>query len=389
LEVFLALDLFLNSPIGRYADERVTDILVRIWHDLRFRVFAAAFQWVMDAFHRLLAGLERILYSVDEWLRFRGGDRRLALAVKLVAGGVWFLVSYVIVFVFTLLVEPQINPIKHFPVVTVSHKLILPTGPLFVTKLTPYIGEVRANTLVWSTIWLIPGVFGFLVWELKENWRLYAANRPRRLVPIPIGHHGETMIGLLRPGLHSGLLPKRFAHLRRASRRAQQTGDWKPVNRQRGALRRAELAVRRFVDREFCGLLNEIQFQPGIELAVGEVRAATNRVEIELLRGAEAAPPVRLTWEEEGGVLTSSISRLGWLESLTVQEQSVFSEALTGLVQQSGADRAQGPLAARVAPRIPWDQWTVQWSPARYPAPPAPGADHESPAPEVPDAAPE
>ena len=71
-------------------------------------------------------------------------------------------------------------------------------------ELTPYLGKTQANTVVWTTIWLIPGVFGFLVWELKENWRLYAANRQTRLGKESIGHHGETMLQLLRPGFHSG-----------------------------------------------------------------------------------------------------------------------------------------------------------------------------------------
>ena len=84
----------------------------------------------------------------------------------------WTLVNYGIRFCITLLVEPQINPIKHFPVVTVSHKVILPLGPFFVAQLTPVLGVAEANAIVWSTIWLIPGVFGFLVWELKENWRI-------------------------------------------------------------------------------------------------------------------------------------------------------------------------------------------------------------------------
>ena len=149
-----------------------------------------------------------MLYTVDEWLRFRSGDNRLSVFVKLVGGGIWFFVSYVTAFAFTLLLEPQINPIKHFPVVTVSHKLLFPAGPLIVAQLSPYLGDVRANTIVWSTIWLIPGVFGFLVWELKENWRLYASNRPRHLKPVPIGRHGEPLLRLLRPGIHSGTLPQ-------------------------------------------------------------------------------------------------------------------------------------------------------------------------------------
>ena len=220
LDVFLITALFLNSPVGRYADEWTTDFIARAWHDLRIKVFAAAFHWVMDLFHRLMVSLERLVYTVDEWLRFRAGDNRQVEGVKLVVGTCWFFVSYLIVFVFTLLVEPQINPIKHFPVVTVAHKLILPTGPFLVERLQSHIGQAQAATLVWSTIWLIPGVFGFLVWELKGNWRLYAANRPRTLVPVAVGQHGETVVGLLRPGFHSGTLPKQYAGLRRATRKA-------------------------------------------------------------------------------------------------------------------------------------------------------------------------
>ena len=104
--------------------------------------------------------------------------QRLSVLVKAGRRRIWFFVSYVTAFAFTLLMEPQINPIKHFPVVTVSHKLLFTSVPLIVGQLSPYLGDARADTIAWSTIWLIPGVFGFLVWELKENWRLYAANRP-------------------------------------------------------------------------------------------------------------------------------------------------------------------------------------------------------------------
>ena len=40
-----------------------------------------------------------------------------------------------------VLVEPQVKPIKHCPVVTVSHKLILPTIPHFASALTPVLGR--------------------------------------------------------------------------------------------------------------------------------------------------------------------------------------------------------------------------------------------------------
>ena len=76
--------------------------------------------------------VERQLYAVDEWLRFRGGDSQGSLAMKAILGLVWFPIAYVFRFVFYLLVEPQINPVKHFPVVTVSHKVIWPMVPQLV-----------------------------------------------------------------------------------------------------------------------------------------------------------------------------------------------------------------------------------------------------------------
>ncbi len=84
----------------------------------------------MEVFARVMEAVERVLYTVDEWLRFRGGQGTSSLAAKAVLGMAWFLVAYVVRFFITLLVEPQINPIKHFPVVTVSAKILRdPGGP--------------------------------------------------------------------------------------------------------------------------------------------------------------------------------------------------------------------------------------------------------------------
>ena len=91
------------------------------------RVFASLFRWIADTFHQLLEGLERFLYSVDEWLRFRSGENRATVVSKAVLGLMWAMVSYVVRICVNLLIEPQLNPIKHFPVVTVSHKILLPT----------------------------------------------------------------------------------------------------------------------------------------------------------------------------------------------------------------------------------------------------------------------
>src|SRR5207245_259655 len=98
--------------------------------------------------------------------------------------------------------------------------------------------------------------FGFLVWELKSNWRLYEANRPRDLVPVVIGSHGETFGQLLRPAFHSGTLPKQFQRLRRARR----SGRDRAALKRRESLHHVEEAVRRFVERDLLALLDE----PGV-----------------------------------------------------------------------------------------------------------------------------
>lgn len=362
-EIFLGATAMLNSPVGRYVTELTTDFLVRAWHELRMRVFAAMYQWIMDVFHGLMMALDRVVYTVDEWLRFRAGDNRFSQAVKLVGGVVWFFVSYVVVFVFTLLVEPQINPIKHFPVVTVSHKVILPSGPMFVKQLTPYLGAAQANTLVWTTIWLIPGVFGFLVWELKENWRLYDANRRPTLRPVPIGHHGETMVRLLRPGFHSGTFPKLYSGLRRTVRKAERTGNWNLVNNKLAQIERVGEDVRRFVEREFIELLKEADFLGGATLTVSRIRTSTNRIDVDLTLGDEPANPVTITWQDHAGRLGAWISRTGWLTGLSASDRELFATALAGLFQRSGVEAEYELDAPAAATPISWDHWVATWSP--------------------------
>ena len=110
----------------------------------------------------------------------------------------WFFVAYLVRVYVNLLIEPQVNPIKHFPVVTVSHKMILPLSfhadPAMLTGDTAGAkgSALRRRRRSCSCC---PGVFGFLVWELKENWRLYEANRSETLRPVIVGDHGETMAG--------------------------------------------------------------------------------------------------------------------------------------------------------------------------------------------------
>src|SRR4029077_3655791 len=90
---------------------------------------------------------------------------------KTAAGLVWGGITYVLRFLLILFIEPQINPIKHFPVVTISHKLLLPLVPSSAEQvLVPMFGLRMETALIVGAIIIgkIPGMFGFLVWEFKE-----------------------------------------------------------------------------------------------------------------------------------------------------------------------------------------------------------------------------
>jgi hypothetical protein len=381
---FLAVNLFLNSPLGRYLDQVITDELARSWREVQIRVLAAGLRMIIDAFQWLMQAIEQVVYTVDEWMLFRTGDSRRVLAAKAVLSVVWSVIAYGVRFCVTLLIEPQVNPLKHFPVVTVSHKMLIPAGPLFVKELAPYLGLARANTVVWSTIWLIPGVFGFLVWELKENWRLYAANRPKHLKPVPIGSHGETLLRLLRLGFHSGTVPRRFGRLRRAGRVAARTGKRKAVHEHLEKLRHVEQKLRNFVERELLALLALCPAWKGQMLEVGRIRLATNSVRIEVRRGDQGTgdgdrvserrghvdQPLVLVFQQQAGWVIASMPLRGWLDAASREERQAFLNAIRGLYKYGGVALIWERLSERLGAELVWHEvrsdGLLLWRDRRY-----------------------
>ena len=346
--LFVGLGAVLNSRYGRDLEESFTDGVSHGWHRVRSAILPSLYRFIMDVFGALLEAVDQLLYAVDERLRFRGGQGQSSLVGKAILGVGWFYITYLVRFCINLLVEPQINPIKHFPVVTVSHKIIAPMVvrlPKVLTAPPWRMGVVEANSLAATTQFLLPGVFGFLVWELKENWRLYEANRPDSLRPVAVGHHGESMARLLRPGFHSGTLPKAFGRLRRGLRE----GNRKACRRQREAIHHVEEAVARCAERELVPLLAAIHGACGDRVTVGEVRAGTNGVEIALDRGD--CPPARLRFVEREGRLAAEVADTGWIDQLDTKGQAAATDALEGFFAQAGSDR----------PALAWRGWVDRW----------------------------
>ena len=335
IPVFLAAMVLLNSRIGRDTGELTREFIGRTWYRIRVHLLVGLVTLIIDTVRWLMDGVERILYAVGEWLRFRGGQSQLTLGIKAVLGLVWMVVNGVIRFCITLLIEPQINPIKHFPVVTVSHKLVLTTLSLPLVNVLEKLHYDHASAITLTGLILsgIPGIFGFLAWELKENWRLYAANRPRTLRPVLVGHHGESLRRLLSPGFHSGTIPKLFARRRKAARQTAELVDQR-IDKQAWYTERlhheAE-AVRHFVERELIALLKESRTFRDRSLHVGSVELATNRIRVSIEDHHLPGEPVVIQVCEQSGWLIASVCDLGWLGELVEEDRNVFRAALAGL----------------------------------------------------------
>lgn len=365
LAIFITSVVVLNSRFGRDTEELTREFLSRSWYRIRVHLLLGLFTLIVDAFHWLMDGLERVLYAVDEWLRFRSGESNVTLAFKAVLGVVWAIVHGVIRFCVTLLIEPQANPIKHFPVVTVSHKLLLPlaytghprlvpsTLASILLSVTPLSTET-ANFVMATVVWGIPGIFGFLAWELKENWKLYAANRSRNLQPVLIGHHGETLLRLLSPGFHSGTIPRLFARRRRAARKSAMNPQVSKEARFTEKLNHEAESLQHFVERELIGVLRESRTFRASHLAVGRVDLSTNRVLITITNSQHRENPVELHFAEQSGWLIAGVADQGWLRELTDEDRAVFRTALAGLYELGAVNLVREQIESQlVAPPLP------------------------------------
>src|SRR5262249_22244108 len=153
-----------NTSIGRRLQEMISDAAWQLWLQVRDDFLVGLWSAIVQFFRWAMGRITEALYTVDEFLRFREGEGAFSLVGKCVLGLLWFGIAYVVRFILLLFVEPQANPIKHFPVVTVGHKLSL--------LLLPFVVGLGMNPgLALLILGLVPGVYGFVAWELKENWR--------------------------------------------------------------------------------------------------------------------------------------------------------------------------------------------------------------------------
>ncbi|MDB5353387.1 MAG: hypothetical protein JWN86_4634 [Planctomycetota bacterium] len=381
---YAVLSLFLGTRIGRLTEEIVWDAGIKAWKRLSVDFLPGLLRFILDLFDAILETVERILYMVDEKLRFRSGQGRVIFWIKAVFGVIWKIITYVIRIFINLMVEPTINPVKHFPTVTVAAKMILPEWLHIANAISrpfAFLGPVPSTAIGWTLVVFLPGLAGFFVWELKENWRLFEANRPMFLRPTMIGHHGETMRRLVLPGFHSGTIPKLFTKLRRGVRFACLKGDPRLERKAREGLHHVEIPIQHFINRGLLAFLIDChRFAEG-EIRVCEVKLATNRVKVILDTAGQGGDRVAISFENDNGFLIGKVMETEWVRRLSEDRRRTLDASLAGSMVRAGVDRVVGlsatgtqlihgsmgsinPELSRSTPRprIAWMDWVDFWA---------------------------
>jgi hypothetical protein len=293
------------------------------------------------------------------------------MVVRAVLGVFWFPVGYLIRLYFLTLIEPTINPLK-LPLSILAAKFLVLIQPYQALVYVPASQEQRAlinddlaphtglplailltYTVIVPTLWLLGSGIAFFLWEMQENWRLFRANRSSRLRPVSVGRHGETVLQLLKPGAHSGTIPKLFAQLRRAERGAYRTGNWRAARTYRQALGDVARSVRLFSERELLVLLDQSKGWGGQPVGVGRVLLSCNRIRLELAHATFPEEPVWLAFEQRFGWLLGSLEGPGWLKRLTTVHAQIFTTALAGIYKIAGVDIIREQLAALLPAEVP------------------------------------
>lgn len=353
---FLLFNLALNHRLGRAAVAAAIQGIVSFFHLLGSGLIPGMIRLMVMAFKHARDMLEYVLFSVDEWLRFRSGDSQWSLTLRTALAFLWFPISYLARFYLVVLIEPMVNPVKLpisilfakfvYPLLTILGLFTLqPLGSPWVDQLAPFLTAPMAWLLVIGTFYLLPDAVTFLFWEMRENWRLYRANRPETLQPLTVGSHGETVRRLLHPGFHSGTLPKLYARLRKAERSAVQTGNWQAVRVCGEHLHEVERALQRLLDREVVTLIQQSPHWKGLNdpqkahrLSAGHVALASNRIRLELKHPDFPEDPVWLDVEDRSGWLVAGVRSPGWLTRVTSAQRQAVETALAGLYKLAGID---------------------------------------------------
>src|SRR5438093_13110179 len=157
---FLAADVFLNSRFGYAVSEALVESIVVFYGWLRFDVLHGIYRVVNQFFRRVSESVQYVLYSVDEWLRFRSDESQLTMVARAVLGVLWFPVGNLIRLYFVTLIEPTVNPLK-LPLSILAAKFLVLIPPYYNVVYNPF--PEHRRFLYDQLAAYIPGPVAFVV----------------------------------------------------------------------------------------------------------------------------------------------------------------------------------------------------------------------------------
>lgn len=337
--IYVTMVVVVNSRPGRDFQEHLLEWVSWLWRRFGIALVVSVYRFLAEIFETLSETVNRTLYAIDEFIRFRRSRGRYMEWFAGAVGLVWGMALYAFRFVFNLLVEPQINPIKHFPVVTVSHKFLLPMIPVLTGTILPFFDDDKKQATAAATLIMsvIPGAIGFIVWELKENWKLYEANRPRTIGPVRIGHHGESLPRLFTTGFHSGTVPKLLHRMRRSRQKGLRSGRMARLAELSLAFQQVEHSLRNFFDREWLRLINGSAAFRDRPLRVGPMWITNHGVTAKVVND-DGHPVVTVRFDSEDTWIIAETTFHKKSADLRPEQWQCLKVSLAGLFAQCGVD---------------------------------------------------
>lgn len=271
---FVIFNVLLNMRPGLMAGALIIRSLKKVFSLLGNGLLSGAVLLWQGILKKMLTGIDGMILTVEEWISVRQKDDGLWIALQALLQSLWFPLGYALRFSFMVVIEPFLNPVK-LPVCFVAMKIFYPViGPPLHLALDGTLNFFLVEAAVWVIDFIIPGAFGFFFWEFRENWRLYEANRPKKMPPAMFGPQAETMRELLEPGFHAGTIPAVYRRLRKACDLRATRSD---LRLERACLREiGEISedLARLTRRQFCDILDSCVAWQNLMAEVASPRAS-------------------------------------------------------------------------------------------------------------------
>jgi hypothetical protein len=157
----------------------------------------------------------------------------------------------------------------------------------------------------------------------------------------------------LRPGSHSGTIPKIFHKLWKAQLKS--AAPLASTHKHREALHHVEESVGTFFEREFLALVNRHPLFIETPISLGPIHLATTQIRVELRCEAVGAGAMVIAFEQRAHWIVAAVERAGWTGELSAAQLRQFSAALLGLYKLSGVDFVAEQLQSLFGPGARFD----------------------------------